>query len=98
MAWRCGFRAGVVQRGVGLALQCALHTTNRVVSLVSQLATAPHTVRELFKRERQQWQRIAAAGVGDETSYEVVFKPQSGYHGRLFNDLAYRIATRGRRG
>ena len=66
IARRPGRVARLLQRGIGLALKSALHTADLVVSLVGQLALAPHPGGELFQRERQQRQGVAAAGVGEE--------------------------------
>ena len=67
------------------------HTTDLVVSLMGQPAAAPHPVGELFQRERQQRQGVAAAGVGDQTSDEIIVEAQSGYPGGLFDNLAQRV-------
>ena len=74
------------------------HRRSRRIAGGSAWPPRSHPVGELFQRERQQRQGVAAAGIGDQTSDQIILEAQPGYLGGLFDDLAQRVGRQGPNG
>lgn len=77
---------GVGQGRVGLAGQCPPDAPELVIARSGKLAAAAHAVGELGEGERQQRQRLPAAGVGDEGGHQFGVHPDPGQPGWPLDD------------